>query len=69
VQVTARSGRRVIASTRSDADGRYRFNLKSGPYTIIAAPAKAFPRCPPQQVEVVAGQTIAIDIRCDTGIR
>ena len=62
-------GRRIVASTRSEADGRYALSVPTGRYTMSAATADAFPRCDAKEVNVIAGPSIEVDFSCDTGIR
>ena len=68
--VQARTSRgRVVASTRTDANGRYRLRLRAGSYTLVAVTPKPFPQCSPVNVTVKANQSARAPISCDTGIR
>ena len=67
--VQARAGARVVASTRSAADGSYRLEVPAGAYTVVAVTGSMFPRCNPVSVVVSVGHTTHTDITCDTGIR
>jgi hypothetical protein len=69
VQARSRKGGRVVASTRTDADGRYRLRLRAGAYTLVAVTTKPFPRCSPVNVTARANHTVRAAIVCDTGIR
>jgi hypothetical protein len=67
--IRATVGAHIAASTTSETDGTYRFELPTGAYTISAATAAAFPRCNDKVIEVVAPTDVDINILCDTGIR
>jgi hypothetical protein len=67
--ITATVGSRLVASTSATADGRYRFVLPTGVYTISASGTSLLPRCDPKQVNVVAPADVEVNISCDTGIR
>jgi hypothetical protein len=68
-EVQATAAGRIVASTRSGADGAYRFALPSGTYTVGAVTQNMLPRCADRTVTVTAAHTIVGDITCDTGIR
>jgi hypothetical protein len=68
VRATTSQGR-VVASTHTAADGRYRLRLRAGSYTLVAVTSKAFPQCSPVTVTVKARQSARVAISCDTGIR
>jgi len=68
VQVTNSHGK-VVASTQTDAKGRYHLQLREGTYTLAAVTPSVLPRCSPVSVTVSAGGTNRVDISCDTGIR
>jgi len=69
VQVRSLSGR-VVATTRTKADGYYSVQLLPGRYVLVVETVGMFPRCPhvrvlvPPQVRVMRA-----DVNCDTGIR
>jgi hypothetical protein len=67
--VQARAAGRVVASTRSHADGTYRLELAGGTYTVGAVTQNMLPRCVAQTVTVTPNQTTRAAISCDTGIR
>lgn len=67
--VQARAAGRVVASTRSRADGTYRLMLPGGTYTVVAVTQNMLPRCADRTVTVTAARTVSGDITCDTGIR
>jgi hypothetical protein len=60
---------KVVASTPTDAQGRYHLQLHAGSYTLVAVTPNVFPRCSPVSVSVSANGTTRVDISCDTGIR
>jgi hypothetical protein len=68
-RISATTGTRVVATTRSTADGSYRLDVAGGTYVITATPATAFPRCDSRQTRVDAARVVTVDITCDTGIR
>lgn len=43
--------------------------LRPGTYTIVVDTGSTFPRCPTKSVTVPAGQSVQVNITCDTGIR
>jgi hypothetical protein len=68
VQATNSHGK-VIASTQTDANGRYQLQLRAGTYTLVAVTPNVLPRCSPVSVTVRATGTTRAAISCDTGIR
>jgi hypothetical protein len=67
--IQATEGTRVVASTRSASDGRYRLALPAGSYTISAVTPTPLPRCGAQPAAVAAGADVEVTLTCDTGIR
>ncbi len=59
----------TVATTHSDANGRYALDLSPGTYTLVVDTGSMFPRCPDTPVTVKPGSAIRADISCDTGIR
>jgi hypothetical protein len=68
VQATNSRGK-VVASTHTDAKGRYDLQLRVGSYTLAAVTPNIFPRCSPVSVTVSGPGLTRADIACDTGIR
>lgn len=66
---TRTTGGRVVASTHTDGDGRYRLQLRPGAYVLVAITPTLMPRCSPVNVTVSANHTTRAAISCDTGIR
>ena len=60
---------RVVGSTHTDNDGRYRLQLRAGTYKVVAVTLKPLPRCSPTTATVTANHTTRTAISCDTGIR
>ena len=60
---------RVVASTHTDAAGRYVLELRPGAYVVDALTGGALPRCTPVDVTVTADHSTRAPISCDTGIR
>jgi hypothetical protein len=59
----------IVASTHTDAAGRYLVKVRPGAYTVVASAPNALPSCEPVDVTVGANQTTRAPISCDTGIR
>ena len=66
VIVTTPTGQ-AVASTDSDASGRYRIMVAAGTY-IVQVGGGSFPRCAPVPV-IATAAFVTVDISCDTGIR
>jgi hypothetical protein len=60
----------VVATTESDAQGRYTFDLAPGTYVLRAVPDddQAL-TVKPIEVTVVPDRTVDIDVTVDSGIR
>ncbi len=62
--------RRTVASTSSDADGRFRLLVPPGTYTLIPLPEPGgIARAPEQTVVVIAGALTRVTVVYDSGIR
>ena len=62
--------RRTVASTRSNSAGDYAVGVpRPGTYAVVVDTGSTFPRCPTTSVTVPRGQSIRVDITCDTAIR
>lgn len=60
----------VFASVQSDAQGQFMFTLPPGTYEVRAVGKNPFPSCMEEQrVFVVSGNTVSVELSCDTGIR
>ena len=60
----------VVAETRTDEAGAFRLALGPGTYTIVADPVDGLMGAPaPTPVTIADGQTAALDLAYDTGIR
>jgi hypothetical protein len=69
IVVTDAAGREV-ARVRTDSDGAFAVSVPPGTYTVTPQPVQGIMRTGgPQTVSVTAGQTVAIDLAFDTGIR
>lgn len=66
VIVTTPTGQ-AVASTDSDASGRYRLVVAAGTY-VVQVGGGSFSRCAPVTVTATAA-FVTVDISCDTGIR
>ncbi len=59
----------VVASARSDGEGRFRVDLPPGDYTVEPILRGVFPSGAPTEVTVRPGRYTAVTIRLDSGIR
>ena len=59
----------LVASARTQTDGRYTLHLAPGSYMLVVVTTQIFPRCPHPLVSVASGAAIRANINCDTGIR
>ncbi|HZU71633.1 MAG TPA: carboxypeptidase-like regulatory domain-containing protein [Acidimicrobiales bacterium] len=59
----------TVASTATDAQGRYAMRLPPGRYTLVVDTGSNWPRCPSTTVTVGSSGPTRADISCDTGIR
>jgi hypothetical protein len=60
----------IVASFRTDDQGRFRISLDSGHYTVSMKDKKGgMWRCGPFDVDVVAGKMTGAEWQCDTGLR
>ena len=69
VEARHAGGSRVVASTHTDADGRYQLRLRAGAYTLVAVTPNALPSCSPVDVTVTVNHKTRAALSCDTGIR
>jgi hypothetical protein len=67
--VKAQKRHRTVASTRSNSAGDYAMGLRAGTYTITVDTGSMFPRCPTKTITVAKGQSVEVNVLCDTGIR
>lgn len=58
----------VVRLGSSGRDGRFRFTVGPGNYTLSASASGAM-SCDPQDVVVEAGRFTEVAVQCDTGIR
>lgn len=71
VQVSNADGTQVIKLVRTDANGRFRIELEPGDYMVQAIPLdqSGIQFSKPQNVTVVTGQFLEVNVGLDTGIR
>ena len=67
VVVYHRDGKKVAARTRTDENGMYSKELPAGSYVIITQ--NGIQTRETVKVTVRAGETVALDLRIDTGVR
>jgi hypothetical protein len=67
--VLALSGSRAIATTHTDAAGRYEFRLQPGTYLILAQSDKYLQKEKSQTVTLSKDQKLTVNLVFDTGIR
>jgi hypothetical protein len=58
-----------VASTASDAEGRFEIELAAGEYELIAEPGGFLPAPISLYVTVVQGQVLEVELMLDSGIR
>jgi len=67
--VRAISAEGEVHETATDADGRFRFELPPGPYTVLPVTDDPASSAAPLTVTVEAGGSVSLDLAIDTGIR
>lgn len=67
--VAALSGRRVVASTKTDHGGRFRLALPPATYLIRATNVGGYLSTAEKPVVLSAGRSVSITLLLDTGIR
>jgi hypothetical protein len=67
--ITRRGGTDVVATTRSDAEGRFRVKLAPGEYTIHPLETSGPPTAAPLDVTVRRGAYTRVTMAFDSGIR
>jgi hypothetical protein len=69
--VELRSGDAVVATTTSDADGAFTFEVRPGTYELVWVPGgdPGIRTAKPVTVTVDTGETVTADLFVDTGIR
>ncbi len=68
--LTNADGSRVIKTFASDAEGKFRIDIKPGMYAIrTAAAANLLPYCQSQPFELKVNDSVEVAVSCDTGIR
>jgi len=67
--VTLRApGGEVLASGRTDTDGRWSTMIGPGMLVVEVDSGAMLPRCEPVEIQVV-DRAVSVDVSCDTGIR
>ena len=59
----------IVATFKTDEEGRFRVPLAAGRYTVRSAVVKKIGRCGPFEVEVDAAGFKKVDFACDSGMR
>lgn len=59
---------KVVASTKTDSQGKYEFHLPLGQYTLVLVPKIGMGAIRGNTIQVVAGKN-TLDLVADTGIR
>jgi Carboxypeptidase regulatory-like domain len=67
--VRALHGLSAVASTRADAQGRYRLTVDPGDYTVVATNMGGLSSTAQRHITVVANSTTTADLVVDSGIR
>ena len=69
LQIVRASDGKVVAETKSGADGSYRVALPPGRYVLQAVNGEPLPIAPSQEFTVSAGQFTTVRVDYDSGIR
>lgn len=59
----------LFASVKTDKDGRYKFLLPPGEYTLQPVGGRPFPSCGSTNIIIEPDKMIEVNLFCDTGIR
>ena len=59
----------IVASTRTDEKGTFKFTLPPGTYQVEAKGGNPFPNCSGSTIVLTKGAFKSIELSCDTGIR
>ena len=57
---------RAVATDETDQDGAFRFDLVPGVYVVTAVAGMS---CTPTEATVVRGESVHVEVGCETGIR
>ena len=68
VQLVNSAGK-VVASAKSDENGKYTLHAKPGKYSLKVVIDAYYPRCPMVEVQVRKHGLTDADIQCDSGMR
>lgn len=63
------SAGKPVTSVQTDKNGYYRIPLSAGKYTLVPESTSALPFADKQEVEVLPGTYISVDIHYDSGMR
>lgn len=69
IQVRTLDDRTEVASTQTDADGKFSFDLEPGTYVAHALPDAPSQISQPVEVTVSAGATTSVELEINTAIR
>lgn len=69
VEVRNRGQLALLASTETDASGRFNIRLAPGQYDVIAVGKNPYPRCDSKTIVVGTAAITLVELSCDTGIR
>jgi hypothetical protein len=62
-------GGQVVNHATADGKGEFWMDAAAGRYEVAVEVEGPLPRCTPAQVSVGAGETVRVEIDCDSGIR
>lgn len=68
-KIVVRGAGGVAGRAVSDEGGAFSVQVPAGTYTVDVEVEGMLPRCQSVTASVVAGQPVAVEIDCDTGIR
>ncbi len=59
----------VVVETMTNENGEYELSLAPGAHFVHADSGRVFPTCGKERIEIKSGQTLVLDLDCDSGIR
>ena len=68
-EVALLRGQEVVATTRTDAEGRFQLDAPAGGFVVLATNPGGYPSEDSQPVELAEGATTTVELVVDSGIR
>jgi hypothetical protein len=69
LRIRRRASHKLVATTRSDAQGRFKVPLAPGRYVIVPVSGRPYPNAAPKPVRVERHRFTRVTITFDSGIR